>query len=154
MPLAESAEVMQDWPQPGTGNNGPLLRYGRGPTMLAYDTQDEKVAVVTVPGCLQVICGHPNDEVLNGHPLYGKGLAFYSVHRVRNSARLVAMERANAVHHRHDAATFLKNKEHWIFTFQDGTVEFLALSSGMTAMSFKLYNSWAEANALLAACEA
>jgi hypothetical protein len=116
MPIAESAEVVSDWPQPGTGSDGPLLRYGRGPAILAYDTPDERVAVVTVPGCLQVVCGHPNDEVLNGHPLYGKGLAFYSVHRVRNSSRLAAMEKSNAVHPRHDAATYLNNKEHWVFT--------------------------------------
>jgi hypothetical protein len=122
--------------------------------MLAYDTPDEKVAVVTVPGCLQVICGYPNDEVLHGHPLYGKGLAFYSVHRVRNSSRLAALEKANAVHHRHDAASYLQGKEHWVFTFQDGTVEFLALSSATGAMSFGVFSSWAEANALLAASEA
>jgi hypothetical protein len=151
---AESAEVMQDWPQPGTGNAGPVLRYGQGAAMLAYDTPDEKVAVVTVPGCLQVICGHPNDEVLHGHPLYGKGLAFYSVHQVRNSSRLAALEKANAVHHRHDAASYLKGKEHWVFTFQDETVEFLTLTSANGAMSFRVCNSWAEANALLAASEA
>ena len=122
--------------------------------MLAYDTPDDKVAVVTVPGCLQLICGHPNDEVLHGHPLYGRGLTFYSVHQVRNSSRLVALEKANSVHHRHDAASYLKGKQHWVFTFQDGTVEFLALSSENGAMSFVVCNTWAEANALLAASEA
>ncbi len=154
MALIETAEVMQSWPQPGTGNEGPLLRYGRGPAILAYDTPDERVAVVTIPGCLQVVCGHPNDEVLTGHPLYGKGLAFYSVHRVQNSSRLAAMERANAVHHGHDPATYLKNKEHWVFTFQDGTVEILALSSEAGPMSYRLCGSWSEARQLIATSDA
>ncbi len=154
MLFSESAEVMQGWPQPGTGNNGPLLHYGRGSTMLAYNTPEENVAVVTVPHCLQVICGHPNDEVLNSHPLYGKGLAFYSVHRVKNSKRLFALERANSVHPRHDAETYLKNKEHWVFTFQDGTVEFIVLVLGQDAISFRLCGSWAEANVLIVASQA
>lgn len=153
MPFTESASVMQDWPQPGTGNAGPVLRYGRGITKLAYDTADERVAVVVVPACLQVICGYPNDEVLHSHPLYGKGLTFYSVHQVQNSSRLAAMAKANSVHHRHDAASYLKGKEHWVFTFQDGTIEFLALSAGSNALSFSICNSWAEANALLAVSE-
>jgi hypothetical protein len=154
MPPNEFAEVVQDWPQPGTGNDGPLFRYGRGPAILAYDTPDERVAVVTIPVCLQAVCGHPNDEVLTGHPLYGKGLAFYSVHRVQNSSRLAAMERANAVHDRHDPVAYLKNKEHWIFTFQDGTVEILALASEAGAMSYRLFDSWSEACQLIAASEA
>jgi len=154
MPPAETVEELADWPKPGTGNAGPVLRYGAGPLKLAYDTSDNKVAVVTIPICLQVLCGHPNDEVLQGHPLYGKGLTFYSVHQVRNSSRLAAMERANSIHPRHNAASYLKDKEHWIFTFQDETVECLVLALEGKHLFFNICNSWAEANALLAASEA
>lgn len=145
MPATEFAELAQDWPQPGTGNAGPLLRYGRGPAILAYETTDEKVTIVTIPVCLQVLCGHPNDEALSGHPLYGKGLQLYSVHRVQNSSRLAAMERENAVHPRQDAAAYLKNKEHWVFTFQEGTIEILALATEAGALSYRLCGSWPEA---------
>lgn len=154
MRAADQVELLSEWPQPGTGNNGPVVRYGHGPTRLAYDTTDESVAVVTFPICLQVLCGHPNDEVLQGHPLYGKGLKFYSVHRVANSSRLAALEQANAVHPRHDSAAYLRNKEHWVFTFQDGTAEFLVLATPDKKPFFTLCKSWQEANALLAESEA
>ena len=154
MSSAEFASVMHDWPQPGTGNDGPVLRYGRGPAVLAYDTAEDKVAVVTVPLCLQVICGHPNDEVLTGHSLYGKGLALYSVHQVQNSSRLAAMERLNSVHPGHNPSEYFKGKEHWVFTFQDATVELIALTAGGNAISFQVCGSWAAARARIAASDA
>lgn len=121
---------------------------------MAYDTGENMIAVVSIPTCLQVICGHPNDEVLSGHRLYGKGLTFYSVHRVENSSRLVEMERLNSVHPGHNAAEYFNGKEHWVFTFQDATVEIIALSSSGSALSFKVFSSWAAANAHIAASEA
>jgi hypothetical protein len=121
---------------------------------LAYDTAEDKVAVVTVALCLQVISGHPNDEVLTGHPLYGKGLALYSVHQVQNSSRLAAMERLNAIHPGHLPSEYFKGKEHWVFTFQDATVEIIALADGGNALSFQVCSSWAAARAHIAASEA
>ena len=75
--------------------------------------------------CHLLLYGRPNDEALSCHPLYGHGLQFYAVHRVVNSSRLAALERANAVHPLHDAAEYLREKEHFIFTFQDATLECL-----------------------------
>jgi len=147
-------EILSDWPQPGTGNDGPVVHYGRGATRLAYDTPDEMVAVVTFPICQQLICGHPNDEVLQGHPLYEKGLQFYSVHRVLHSSRLAELEQANSVHPRHDPVSYLRDKEHWVFTFQDGTVELLVSAPASSKPFFKLYESWLEANQLFATGEA
>jgi hypothetical protein len=154
MPATDTVELLSDWPQPGTGNAGPIVHYGHGPLRLAYETPDERVAVVTVPLCLQLVCGHPNDEALQGHALYDKGLRFYSVHRVGNSSRLAAMERANAMHPSHDPASYLKSKEHWVFTFQDCTVEFVALVLEGNRPSFTVGHSWQEANALLARSDA
>jgi hypothetical protein len=37
----------------------------------------EKIAVVEFERCVCMKMGTPNDEVLGGHPLYGKGLTFY-----------------------------------------------------------------------------
>jgi hypothetical protein len=154
MSIPDTVELLPDWPQPGTGNAGPVIRYGHGPLRLAYDTSDELVAVVTIPLCLQLVCGHPNDEVLHGHPLYAKGLKFYSVHRVGRSSRLAAMERANAVHPRHHSTSYLRDKEHWVFTFQDCTVECLVLIVEGKRPSFTVCHSWQEANALVAGGEA
>jgi hypothetical protein len=154
MSLPDIVELLSDWPQPGTGNDGPVIRYGRGPLMLAYDTSDKRVAVATIPLCLKLICGQPNDEVLRGHPLFDNGLKFYSVHRVNDSSLLATMERINSVHDRHDSATYLQNKEHWVFTFQDETVEFVALVLDGKRPSFIVCASWLDANALLARSEA
>jgi hypothetical protein len=83
------------------------------------------LAAVEFAVCHKLIYGHPNDEALNSHSLYGRGLSFYSVHRVINSTRLATLEKENAVHARYNPAEFLKNKEHYIFTFQDSTLECL-----------------------------
>ncbi len=154
MPATDTVELLSDWPQPGTGNAGPIIHYGQGPLRLAYETPATEVAVVTIPLCLQMLCGHPNDEALHSHPLYDKGLKFYSVHRIGNSSRLTAMELANAGHPGHDSASYLKNKEHWVFTFQDCTVEVLALALEGNRPSFTICHSWKEANALLAYSDA
>jgi hypothetical protein len=98
---------------------------GRGPLRISYLASDEQIAVVTFDICHLLLYGHPNDEVLNSHPLYGCGLQFYTVHRVLNSTRLEALERANAVHPGHDPTAYLRDKEHYVFTFQDATLECL-----------------------------
>ncbi|MFG6490281.1 hypothetical protein ACG04R_26655 [Roseateles sp. BYS78W] len=117
-------EVIADWPQPASSGE-PIVIAGRGPLRICYTTADERVATIVFDVCHQVIYGNPNDEALTGHPLYTHGLKFYSVHKVRHSTRLASLERANSAHPRHDAARYLRDKEHFVFTFQDGTLECL-----------------------------
>ncbi|MBI3545132.1 MAG: hypothetical protein HY081_00850 [Gammaproteobacteria bacterium] len=92
---------------------------------MLYYTDKEKYAVVEFPMCLQFTFGHPNDEVLPGHPLFKNGLNYYTVHRIENSSKLAALEKCNAVHPRHNSKQFLKDMHHYIFTFQDSTLECL-----------------------------
>ena len=61
------------------------------------------------------------------------------------------MERANSVHLLHNVVSYLKDKEHWVFTFQDCTVECLVLASAGSEPFFKVFSSWREAHAFLAA---
>jgi hypothetical protein len=150
MQSSDTVELLPDWPQLGTGNRGPLVRYGHGAALIAYDTPDERVAVATFPICLQMSCGFPNDEVRTAHPLYAKGLTHYAVHRIVNSSRLAAIARANSAHPRHDSASYLKDKQHWVFTFQDCTVECLALAGAGREPSFRVFSSWGDANAFIA----
>lgn len=49
----DTVELLEDWPQPGTGNAGSRIQDGRGPVRVAYDTPSETVAVVEFPICLQ-----------------------------------------------------------------------------------------------------
>jgi len=69
--------------------------------------------------------GGPNDEVLNGHPLYGKGLDFYEAHTVVNSRWIAEEERINSVHPNHRGG-WHKSLQHYVFTFHDETLECLA----------------------------
>jgi hypothetical protein len=149
MTTANRVELLEDWPQPGTGNAGPLLQAGHGPLLVAYDTPNEEVAVVQFPVCQQFIYGHPNDETLSGHPLYSSGLKHYSVYRVSESSRIKALERANSVHPRHDASRYRSGMEHYVFTFQDGTLECLVEVREPFQPRVTVCASWAEAKALI-----
>ena len=48
--------------------------------------------------------GSPDDEVLQGHPLYGAGLEFYEAHIVENSTWISELMDVNRVHSQFDAA--------------------------------------------------
>jgi hypothetical protein len=69
--------------------------------------------------------GGPNDEALSGHPLYSRGLKFYSAHQVLNSSWIKIREKMNSVHPRHNPIFFYK-KNHYIITFHDNMFECIA----------------------------
>src|SRR5436189_5668267 len=58
--------------------------------------ESEPIALVEFLHCRALKFGAPNDEVLSGHPLYGKGLDFYGVHLVANSRWLAELQQINA----------------------------------------------------------
>jgi len=70
------------------------------------------------------LCGI-NDEVLNGHPLYDKGLEFYAAHEVDDSSWRDELRKAHSVHPRHNPAPWTSVK-HYILCFHDNTLEVLA----------------------------
>ncbi len=142
---SDLVEVLADWPQPCTVGE-PRVQAGEGPLRISYLTSDDKVAVVEFPVCHRLIYGHPNEEVLHGHPLYRRGLRFFSVHRVLNSSRLAALERANSVHRRHDAGSYLEDKEHYVFTFQDATLECLVTTGQHFPPKIQVFETAALAN--------
>ena len=149
MPSSDVVEVLKDWPQPGTGNTGPRICTGECPLVIAYPLPSERIAVIEFPVYLWMVYGLPNDETLQSHPLYAKGLKFYSVHRISNSSRLAAIEAANAVHPRHDADAFPKDKEHYVFTFQDSTLECIVVSGERFKPKISVFAKWVEANVVL-----
>lgn len=71
--------------------------------------------------------GSPNDEVIHGHPLHGKGLMPYGAHYVVNSRWARELEEINKVHARFDPDRW-KEVKHYLFAFHDETFECLALS--------------------------
>lgn len=125
MQETDQVHVLDGWPHPSGGATEPRIYADDNYFVLLYTTKDQTYAVIEFPSCSQFTFGHPNDEVLRSHPLIEKGLEYYSVHRVENSSRLLALEKSNSIHHRHNAESFLKNMRHYIFTFHDSTLECL-----------------------------
>jgi hypothetical protein len=66
--------------------------------------------------------GYPNHEALGAHPLAQFGLDRYEVFEVTNSPLIADFMKRNAIHHRHHDGIFSRDK-HWVFTFQDETMD-------------------------------
>jgi hypothetical protein len=130
---------LTDIPQSDVGAPEPVVFSNEQKTVLGYRLVDNigwDTAKVENPGpelagiiefrfCKALMFGPPNDEAIDGHPLYDRGLASYSAFRVVNSSWLRKLERMNRVHERHDTKLFEKYK-HFIFTFHDSVVECIA----------------------------
>ena len=86
---------------------------------------DEPWCAITFRQCYASFFGPPNDEALEGHPLYSRGLQYYSVHKIKNSSWVRLLEKQNRVHEHHSASHFEKLK-HYVFTFHDSTFECIA----------------------------
>jgi len=81
--------------------------------------------VVRFPRYLHIRHGYPNDEALGAHPLAKYGLGFYGVFEVDRSPLVEEIEKSNAIHPRHTKGMFLSHR-HWIFTFQDETLDVIS----------------------------
>ena len=68
--------------------------------------------------------GYPNDEALDGHPLFALGLEFYAAAEVINSKWPSELERQNRVHPGH-SPDYFASLRHLVFTFHDSTFECL-----------------------------
>ena len=86
---------------------------------------DHGIGVVEFVGVTSVKMGSPNDEVLNGHPLWGSGLEFYQAHEVRNSQWIRELMQINRVHDRFRESRW-SGRRHFILTFHDETLECVA----------------------------
>jgi hypothetical protein len=53
--------------------------------------------VIELSGCHDIRLGGPKDEAVDGHPLYGKGLAVYEAHEVLNWAWIEQAINVNSV---------------------------------------------------------
>jgi hypothetical protein len=89
------------------------------------DTHESTFAVIEFDRHVTVRFGHPNDEVLSGHPLWGRGLQPYAAHEVHNSPLLAEHVRINSVHPYHDDAGWAPVR-HYFLAFHDDVVDILA----------------------------
>lgn len=141
----ERAIVLDDWPQP-TVIAKPQIYANDSSLIVRYRTTGEKIAVIRFPNCSFSTFGAPNDEALGGHKLSSCGLDYYSVHEVANSSLIRMLEQRNSVHHRHDRDTYLKDKKHFIFTFQDSTLECVANVSDRWKPTISIFDKAPEAD--------
>jgi hypothetical protein len=79
----------------------------------ATHSESGSTAILHFDGVLYYAMGHPSDEVLNAHPLYGKGLEVYDFHVVENSPLIMDLDRRNQVHKQHVAGNYVKRFRHW-----------------------------------------
>jgi hypothetical protein len=86
---------------------------------------DPPIAIIRFDACAGAILGPPNDEALNGHRLWGKGLEFYGTFVVRNSLWIREVRRIGSVHPRHDPGR-KTDLSHYVICFHDTTFECLA----------------------------
>ena len=85
------------------------------------------LALVTFSCCTSTKFGSPNDEVLDGHPLEGKGLDSYTAQVVRNSKWIKELQKINSVHSCYNPESW-SSLNHYIFWFHDSTFECVAES--------------------------
>jgi hypothetical protein len=83
------------------------------------------VNVAELVACTSFKFGFPNDEVMDGHPLFDVGLEYYQLHEVENSSWLRELRAIEAVHDCAPAVPF-ENDRHFVLTFQDSTLEAIA----------------------------
>jgi hypothetical protein len=125
---------LTDIPRPVTGVPEPIVVADEQGVVLSYVSDDEGSTKGTPTFCLVKfhlarthLFGAPNDETLEGHPLWDRGLGFYGVFRVDESSLVRHLARMNSVHKQHDYSTF-DGLTHYIFTFHDSTFECVARS--------------------------
>ena len=83
------------------------------------------LAVVEFIHCYAYKFGGANDEVIHGHPLWGKGLKPYGAHIIRNSEWIKKEEKINSVHRYYRAERWEKIN-HCLLLFHDEMFECLA----------------------------
>lgn len=117
---------LDDLPAPTTAVTRPYVIASERSVVLGYYTCDDEWAIVQFQHCTNHAFGSPNDEAIDGHPLYQHGLENYDCYEIKPSPWLHALEKANRVHSGHDIQRFLKNARHYIFTCHDSTFECIA----------------------------
>ncbi|WP_422929054.1 hypothetical protein [Singulisphaera sp. PoT] len=81
-------------------------------------------AVVKVGPCLAFKLGHPNDEALLGHPLYGRGFEGVAVYEVLESSWIAELTQQNRA--RFPASNLAAwGIRHFLFSFHERTLEVL-----------------------------
>lgn len=134
-------EYLKDIPAMSVGSPCPQLLAGEKTKILFHSTtyeennQDkEDIILIEFQGAIFHKFGVPNEEALEGHPLYKIGLKRFDFHKIVNSKLINELEKNNRVHMYHNPELYWKTN-HYIFVFHDETFECIA--NGYTVKVFK-----------------
>ena len=97
--------------------------------LVGQNSSDESVCVVRFERPYAHMFGPPNEEAIDGHPLYKVGLKPFDAVEVIGSEWIEELCTRNSVHPYHSDDAFA-DFHHYIFTFHDTTFE--AIASGYT----------------------
>lgn len=115
-------------PKPNSGAPEPIVVADEQAVVVSYEAEyPGKFCFVRFHLAYTHLFGAPNDETLEGHPLWNRGLGFYGVFRVDQSSLIRSLATMNSGHKRHSYSAF-DELTHYIFTFQDSTFECVARS--------------------------
>ncbi len=115
----------------------PIVVSDGGRTLLMYSAQNKETlskpkkhqaqytGILTFKGCASCKFGAPNDEAIEGHPLYGKGIDVGGAYIVMNSPWLEDLKKINSVHPQFDDKSWAR-KRHYLLFFKDNTFECIA----------------------------
>jgi hypothetical protein len=108
----------------------PVVMSDEHRTLFAFFLVDEntdgnEVQVAELVRCLSFKFGQPSDELLHGHPLYGRGLTFYGFHEVEESSWLNELREMELKHPKSPTQPYPDHK-HFVMTFHDSTLEAIA----------------------------
>jgi hypothetical protein len=145
MSLSKNAPHLVGWTEPPPMDIGapcPAVHSDGHNLLCAYFINSTvapagSVALLKFEALLQYKFGYPNDEVLQGHPLYQFGLTQHDFFVVENSPLIDEIEKQNRCHRQHRSGIYAKFR-HWIITFHDETLEVIALRGtviGQTRLS-------------------
>jgi hypothetical protein len=108
----------------------------------------EPLAIVHFEHAYEHKFGGPNDEVIQGHPLYGKGLCAYGAHVVANSPWIREVRSINSVHRQYRAESY-DSLKHYLLLFHDDMFECLAESYSIRTVRMSFADAIAEAALML-----
>ena len=143
--ILQNKPQLVPWTEPppmDTGAPCPAVRSDGRALLCAYFINSaglpvRSAAILKFEGVLHYRFGYPNNEALQGHPLYPFGLEHYGFFTVENSPLTSEIEKQNECHPQHRSGIYRKFR-HWVVTFHDETLEVIAFRgtvSGQTELS-------------------
>jgi len=96
-----------------------------GTTVHMRTKKDNGIVTVKFNQFVQFKFGNPNDEAMEGHPLYKLGLEPYSIQKVIDSEWIKELIKINSAHPYYKGEHFSED-EHFIFFFHDTCFEIVS----------------------------